>query len=147
MLSIGMALTVIIQLVLTSEPSVATAEIVAVPGPIAVTSPLASIVATSVLDEDHIMLLFVAFSGSTEVVRRTVSVTLSIVEPLAEMLMLSIGVALTVTLQVALVPDPSVAVAVIVALPTPMAVTIPLEFTMATFSFEDDQIMPCSVAV
>jgi hypothetical protein len=56
-------ITVTLQLALTPPKSVAVAVMVAVPGATGVTFPFASTVATAVLEDFHVKVLFIAFSG------------------------------------------------------------------------------------
>ena len=114
-------------------PSVVVAVIVAVPEDLAVTRPLLLTVATDVLLDFHVTVLFVALLGNT--------VAVNCMEyPLANsalVLFKEIDVArttfcLTVTEQDALRLLPSVVLAVIIAVPGFFAVTRPLLLTVAT---------------
>ena len=112
-------------------PSAVVAVIVALPAATAVTVPLFETVATEVLLEVHVTVLFAASLGVTVAVRLPVAPTLSVsVVGLSVMPVTAIVWVLTLTLQVLLKP-PSAVVAVIVALPTATAVTVPLIETVA----------------
>ena len=125
--------TVTLQAAFFPLPSAAVAVIVAVPFPMALTFPLESTVATFVLLLVHITFLISAFVGLTVTDRVCVFPTC-----IVRLLLFSVtldtdffGVT-TVTVQVAFSPLPSAAVALIIAVPFPLAVTFPLELTVAT---------------
>ena len=128
-------------------PSLVFTVMVAVPGPTAVTTPLASTVATLLSEEDHSTSRFVAFSGVTVAVSAAFSpgsrssLSLSMVTPVTATVP-----ALTVTEAVAVFP-PSLVLAVMVALPAPAAVILPVWSTVATEVLEDDHSTVLSVAL
>ena len=68
-------MTVTLQVAERLESSIVVAVIIASPTAMAVTKPLASIVATDSLDDDHLTDLSVANSGSTVATSVAVSVT------------------------------------------------------------------------
>ena len=117
--------------------SPALAVMVAVPSATAVTLPFASTVATEVLSELHVTVLFVALSGFTVAVRVAVSPSVSSSEDLSKVTDSTATVFfLTVTEQVAVL---SPAFAVMVAVPSATADTLPLASTEATDALLDDQ--------
>ena len=127
-------------------PSLAVAVMVAVPLPFAVTLPLASTVATEVLEDFQLTDLSVASVGRTvgakvrvPSIARKVYWVLSIVMDVTNLL--------TVTAQDADFPLPSLAVAVIVAVPLDTAVTLPLWSTVATDVLSEDQVTDLSLAL
>ena len=138
--------TVILQVADLLEPSVVVAVIVASPSAIAVTLPLASTVATDVLDDVHVTDLSVVVAGATVALSVNVSVALSVADVLSNEIEVA-SVLATVILQVADLLEPSAVVAVIVASPTETAVTLPLTSTVATASFDDFQVTDLSVVV
>ena len=119
-------------------PSVVVAVIVALPTAFAVTLPFWSTVATLVLLDDQLRVLFVALVGCTVAVSVS-ELPLLIVADVWLSVMELTGT-LTVTRQDALTPEPSVAVAVMVALPATFAVTLPFWSTVATLMSLDDQL-------
>lgn len=139
MLSAGVCTTLTMQVAVASPQR---AVIVASPIEMAVTLPLASTVATVGLLEDQLIVLSVASAG------RTVADSVSFSPAFrcaADWLriMLVAGVGTTVTVQVAVTLPQR---AVIVAEPREIAVTVPLELTVATAGLLDVQVTVLSVA-
>jgi hypothetical protein len=126
----GFELTVMAE-VAVNPPSAVLTVIVADPATTPVTSPLELTVATLVLLEVHVTLLFVAFDGATVAVNWTVPPTLmdalvgATLTPVTETV-----VVLTVIADVAVNP-PSAVLTVMVADPATTPVTSPLELTVA----------------
>ena len=113
-------------------PSCVVTVIVAVPTPIAVTSPFSSTVATPVLLLSQVTFLLLALSGFTVAVRVSLLPTVRVSALLFRVTFCTGTTAgLTVTSQVSVLP-PSCVVTVIVAVPTPIAVTSPFSSTVAT---------------
>ena len=116
---------------LSSEAAV----MIAVPPPLAVTTPLSTLATAGAL-ELHKTFLLVALAGYTDAVKVVSSPILSV---------LVVGVTdidftptgFTVTLQVASISLSSAVLAVIVAVPTPAAVTVPVLSTDATLLSDD----------
>ena len=112
----------------------------------AVTTPLEDTVATEVLLDDHVTDLSLAFDGNTVAVKVSVSPTVIERELLFRLtLVTDTFAAWTVTEHVAVL-DPSVVVTVIVAVPAALAVTTPLEDTVATVVLLDFHVTDLSVA-
>ena len=110
-------------------PSAVVAVMVALPFATAVTTPLAFTVATAVLSEAQVTVLFVALSGNTMAVRLPVCPGFS--DRVAGATLNPVTEVLTSTAQVAVLP-PSAVVAVMMALPLATAVTTPVWSTAAT---------------
>ena len=120
----------VIVLVAECPPSAVVTVIVAVPGAMAVTNPLAFTVATAELLLDHVTFLLVASAGTTVAVSVVVEPTLSVAAGVTVTPVGGITCSLTVTVAVALCP-PSSVVTVILAVPGAMALTNPLALTVA----------------
>ena len=127
-------------------PSSVRTVIVAEPAAFAVTTPLDETVATVVLLDDHVTALLVALLGETVSVSSYVSPAVNdndvgdMATPVTET-----AEDFTVTVQVAVLP-PSDVLTVTTVEPTFLAVTTPLELTVAMDVFSDDQVTPLSVA-
>ena len=128
-------------------PSTVVTVIVAVPAFLAVTTPEVETVATVVLLDDQVTLLFVALDGDTVAVSVCVwpSVSVRLVWFRLTPVTGTVG-ALTVTEQVAVLP-PSVVVTVMVVVPALFAVTMPDEETVATDVLLEDHVTLLSVAL
>ena len=107
--------------------------IFAVPGAIAVTSPLALTLATAVLLLVHSIVLFVALLGNNVYIKLYVSLVFKFnVDLFKDILVGVTSVFVTTTLHVAVFP--LCVVAVIIADPNDTATTLPSEVTVATDS-------------
>ena len=127
-------------------PSFVLTVIVALPAAFAETTPEDETVATDVLLEDQVTVLFVAFEGDTVAVRVCVSPTLIDSDVLFKLTLVTETVAaVTVTAQVAVLL-PSLVLTVIVALPAAFAVTTPEVETVATDVLLEDQVTVLFVA-
>ena len=135
-------LTVTVQVAVLSP---ALAVIVAVPSATAVTLPFASTVATDVLLELQVTVLFVALSGFTVAASVTDSPSVSSSEDLSSVTdSTAMTFFLTVTEQVAVL---SPALAVMVAVPSATAVTLPFASTVATAVLSELQVTVLFVAL
>ena len=115
--------------------------IVAVPGAMAVTTPVAETVATPSLSDDQVRVLSVVFVGDTVAVKVVVAPTFMVISSTLRVTEVEV-MGFTVTLQVAvLLPF----LTVIVAVPGAMAVTTPVVDTVATLSLSDDHVRVLSV--
>lgn len=127
-------------------PSDVVHVIVADPADLAVTVPSEETVATEVLLDDHVTALLVALLGETVGVSSYVSPAVNdndvgdMATPVTETVE-----DFTVTVQVAVLL-PSEVLTVTTVEPTFLAVTTPLELTVAMDVFADDQVTPLSVA-
>ena len=141
-----LALTVTAQVAFLL-PSAVVTVIVALPAALAVTTPEAETVATSVLLDDQVTSLFVAFSGVTVAVSVAVSPSVRVNEVLSRLTPVTETVfALTVTTQSAVLP-PSSVVTRMVASPAATAVTVPFSSTVATAVFKDFHVTVFTDAV
>jgi hypothetical protein len=111
-------------------PSVVVTVIVAFPAATAVTKPLDETLATESALLLHVTVLFVALEGATVAVNVSVLPTARLVDVLFNVTPVT-ATGVTVTMQVAVIL-PSAVLTVIVALPAAMAVTNPLDETVAT---------------
>jgi nicotinic acetylcholine receptor alpha-3 len=128
-------------------PSFVVTVIVAVPFATAVTSPLASTVATAVLSDDQVTEGSVAVSGVTVAIKSIVALGFKVTAVGVTLtLVTSVTLVSTVTTQLA-VKLPSFVVTVIVAVPSATAVTKPLASTVATEVLFDDHVTVEFVAV
>jgi len=122
------------------------AVIIAVPALFAHISPLGLTSATCLQLELHVIPLFVASCGAIVADNGLVSFS-TIVNAAGDNVIPDTGtfLAVTVTVQLLLNP-PSAVLTVIVVVPTLSALTLPLEFTVATDSLFDDHVTCLSVA-
>ena len=121
--------------------------IVVEPAAFAVTTPEEDTVATEVLLDDQVTVLFVALEGVIVAVSVCVSPTIMLRDVLFRLTPVTeIVCALTVTVQVAFLP-PSLVVTVIVVEPAAFAVTTPEDVTVATDVLLEDQVTALFVAL
>ena len=125
-------------------PSAVVTVMAALPFATAVTTPLASTVATPGASELQLTVWFVAVAGATVAVRLDVPPGFSV--RVVRFRVTPVTGVLTVTAQVAVLP-PSAVVTVMVALPFATAVTLPVWSTVATLGALELQLTVWFVAV
>ena len=125
--------------------SLITAVIVVEPAPVAVTSPVASTVATSGSADDHSTNASGAPDGDVAATNMADSPTCNRTD-VGVIVTGEVGGSVTVTAAVPVTPVPSFAVAVIVVEPAPMPLTRPAASTVATSGSADDQPTDASEA-
>ena len=128
-------------------PSSVVTVITAVPSPLAITFPFPSTVATWLLLDDHVIFLFVAFSGKIVALKILFSPTFKLIfsESKAIPVTFTSCFSITYTSQFAIFP-PSSVITVIIALPALLATTLPFSSTVATWELFDFQVTLLFVA-
>ena len=148
------SVTVIVAVALILLSAFDVTVTVAVPLPFATTFPFESTVATELFEDEYVTSLFVALLGWTVADNVILSPTFKLAElgvnaiPVTSMWLGGVGVfSLTVTVNEACGNGSTSALAVIVVVPTPFATIFPFESTVATESFEENQITPFDQAL